>query len=383
MNLNFRSPGRRYVLILLMAVATLPALRAIGEPLGDIRVEGPVERPQLFFACCNGEMAANQALFVDGHVIASLKSLHAGVALATDDLSPARAQIVKRLNDAGIPVVAWFVVPGEQGYYLNSGNAPQAAQRFIEFQQWTARWQLHWSAIGLDIEPDIRLFDDLQHHRMRLVPMFFVRYFEFGKMRRAREAYEDLIRTMQSQGYVVQTYQLPLIVAGRKAHVTILERLLGIVDVRANEEVVMIYTSFNKALGPAILWTLGPDAQRIAIGTTVGGNYALNWNEFSRDLIVAAHFSRTVGVFNLEGSVQRGYLSRLDTMNWNQPVSITAHSLAVAHRLHTVAVIALWLAELGPFLFLALVLALVWIAFRLRLRMRARRNALGTALDHL
>lgn len=384
MNSNLRGARQKYVVILqLIAIVTLPVLQATGESAGDVRVSPPAVRPQLFFACCNGGMAATQTLFADGQVIASLQRLNAGVAIATDDLSPARAQVVQRLNGAGIPVVAWFVVPGEQGYYLNSGNAPQAAARFIEFQQWTARYQLHWSAVGLDIEPDIRGFDDLEHHGMRLAALFLVRYFEFPKMCRARRAYSDLIRGMQSQAYVVQTYQLPLIVAERKAHVTLLERLLGIVDVRGNEEVVMIYTSFNKTLGPAIIWTLGPDAQKIAIGTTVGGDHALNWNEFSRDLIVAAHFSSIVGVFNLEGSVQRNYLSRLETMNWRQPTTITSESLAKAHRLHTIVVIALWLGELAPYLVLTLVIALAWAALRIRLQFKVRRNAMGTGRHHL
>jgi hypothetical protein len=280
------------------------------------------------------------------------------------------------LSGAGIPVIASLVVPGEQGYYLNSENAPEAGERFTEFQQWTARYHLHWSAIGLDIEPDIRLFENLLHHRVRLVPRLFVRYFEFSKMCRAREVYGDLIRRMQSQGYDVQTYQLPLIIAERKAHVTLLERLLGIVDVRGNEEVVMIYTSFNKALGSSIIWTLGPDAQEIAIGTTVGGEHGLNWNEFSQDLIVAARFSNTVGVFNLEGSVQCNYLSRLETMNWNQSVSISAQSLAKAHRLRMAIIIALWIGQLAPYLLLVFILACSWEALRIRSRLRARRNAI-------
>ena len=377
MNSQLRSTGRRSLLTLqLIAIVTVSAAGAIAESSNDIQVKGTGVRPHLFFACCNGEITAAQALFADGRVIASLQRLNAGVAIGTDDFSPARAEIVQRLNSAGIPVVAGLVVPGEEGYYLNAGNVPQAAARFTEFQQWTARYHLRWSAIGLDIEPDIRLFDDLLHHRLRLAWSFPVRYFEFAKMRRARRAYGDLIRRMQSQGYVVETYQLPLIIAERKAHVTLLERLLGIVDVRGNEEVVMIYTSFNKVLGSSIIWTLGPDAQSIAIGMTVGGDRALSWNEFSRALIVAAHFSNTVGVFNLEGSVQHNYLSRLETMDWNQSVSISAQSLAKAHRLRALVVVVLWLGELAPYLLFVLILALAWIAVRIRLRLRARRNAI-------
>ena len=380
MNANLRSAGQKYVLFLpLIVVATLPAFRANGEAAADVRVEAAA-RPQVFFACCE-DIAATQALFADGSVIGSLRRLNAGVAIGTDDLSPARAEVVERLNAAGIPVVASFVVPGEQGYYLNAGNAPQAAAHFAAFQQWTAHYRLRWSAIGLDIEPDHRLFDELAHHRLRLISSFLLRYFEFAKMRRAREAYDNLIRRMQSEGYVVETYQLPLIVAERKAHVTLLERLLGIVDVRGNEEVVMIYTSFNKAIGSAMIWTLGPHAERIAIGITNGGEYGLNWNEFSRDLIVAAHFSNTVGVFNLEGSVQRDFLSRLEKLDWHQSISITPQSLRKAHRLSALVVMVLWLGELAPFLSLVFLVALGWAVLRIRLRLKVRRHTRQTIQD--
>ena len=374
--------GNYRVILQVIAIMVVATPRTMGESSGEVHVEAALERPQLFFACCNGEIAATQALFADGNVIASLKRLNAGVAIATDDLSPARAQIVQRLNGAGIPVVAWFVVPGEQGYYINSGNAPEAAAHFTAFEQWTEHYRLRWNAVGLDIEPDIRLFEDLQHHRIRLTTQLLVRYFEFAKVREAREAYSHLIRRIQSQGYIVQTYQLPLIVSERKAHLTLLERLLGIVDVRGNEEVVMIYTSFNKALGPAIIWTLGPSAQTIAIGTTVGGDNALNWDEFSRDLLVAAHFSNNVGIFNLEGSVEHNYLSRLETMNWHQSVAITSQSIARARRLRLVAAIVLWLIELAPLLFLAMVLALAWAALKFRKRQKTRRYTLESIQEH-
>ena len=374
MNWKLHTRAPKWALVVpWMALVALAASGANGPTPGGVRVEASA-RPQFFFACCE-DVPATRALFADGSVIASLKRLHAGVAIGTDDLSPARAQLVQQLNAAGIPVVASLVVPGDQGYYLNSGNAPQAAAHFTAFQEWTARYHLRWSAIGLDMEPDIRLFGDLQHHRMRLALSFVARFFEFAKMRQAREAYGMLIRRMQSQGYEVQTYQLPLIVAERNAHVTILERLLGIVDVRGNEEVVMIYTSFNKAIGSGMIWTLGPDAQSIAIGITNGGAVGLDWNEFSRDLIAAAHFSRTVGVFNLEGSVQRNFLPRLEAMDWNQSITIPAKSIARAHRLYAVVVIALWLLEISPLLFLVLILVLAWVVVRVRARMKARRGA--------
>lgn len=340
----------------------------------NIRVAGPGVRPQLFFACCNRGPDEAIKLFADPHVISSLQHLRAGVAVGTDDLSPSRAQIVQRLNEAGIPVIAGLELPGDQGYYMNSGNAPQASARFAAFQQWTAHYGLRWSAVGLDIEPDIRLFDDLEHHRLRLASLLLIHYFEFARVHRARDAYRQLIHRIQSQGYRVITYQLPLIVPERKAHLTLLERLLGIVDVRGDDEVIMIFSGLNEAIGSAMIWTLGPDSQSIAVLGTDAPEHPLSWNDFSGDLIVASHFSHVVGIFNLEGAVRLGFLSRLETMDWGQSATISARSLMLARRLQMIALIALWLVEFWPLIVFAALLAFGWTVTRLWIRRYGRKS---------
>ncbi len=353
----------------------------MSSPTSGIRVAGPAVSPQLFFACCNGGLDETRRLFADAQVISSLRKLHAGVAVATGDLSPSRAQIVQRLNEAGIPVIAGLELPGDQGYYINSGNAPQAAARFTAFQQWTAKYGLHWSAVGLDIEPDIRFFDDFQHHRMRLAYWLLFHYFDFAQLARAREAYSELIHRMQSEGYKVITYQLPVMVVERKAHLTLLERLLGIVDVRGNDEVIMIFSGLNRAIGAAMIWTLGPDSQSIAVLGTNAPGHPLSWNEFSRDLIVASHFSRLVGVYNLEGAVRLGFFSRLETMDWHRSVTISAQSLMRAQRLERIALIVLWLVEFLPLILLAMLLAFLWITTRWWKRRHRRRSVLRLPLN--
>jgi hypothetical protein len=366
------------VLALAASTAAFPLTATAAD---DIRVAGPGVSPQLFFACCNRGPDETRSLFADPRVISSLRNLHAGVAVDTDDLSPSRAQIVQRLNEAGIPVVAGLVLLGDQGYYLNSGNAPQAAARFAAFQQWTAHYGLRWSAVGLDIEPDIRLFDDLQHHRLRLASLLLIHYFEIAQVRRARVAYSNLIHRIQSQGYKVLTYQLPLIVAERKVHLTLLERLLGIVDVRGDDEIIMIFSGLNQAMGSAMIWTLGPDSQSIAVLGTDAPEHPLSWNDFSRDLIVASHFSHVVGVYDLEGAVRLGFLSCLETMDWRQSATISAQSLMLAQRLQRIACIVLWLVELWPLIVFAILLAFVWIVTRRYKRRRNRKSTLGPSLD--
>jgi len=51
----------------------------------------------------------------------------------------------------------------------------------------------------------------------------------------------------------------------------LLQRLAGLVDVTTDREVWMLYSSFMRSLGPAMIWSYGPQAQAIAVGSTGGG----------------------------------------------------------------------------------------------------------------
>ena len=54
----------------------------------------------------------------------------------------------------------------------------------------------------------------------------------------------------------------------RNARTTLLERIFGIVDVRGDQEVFMLYTSFDHKGGAAQIWRYGPQSQVIAVGST-------------------------------------------------------------------------------------------------------------------
>ena len=365
------------VLLLLIVLGT----GALGQT-GDVQISAPAQPPQLMFAC-ELDTAQLQALFADGSVIADLQALHAGVALALGDFSPERAAVVRRLNDAGIPVDAWMALPKDQGYYLNAGNEPEAAARFADFQKWSAQNGLKWAAIGLDIEPNIQEFAAMRDHKLRLVGRLIARYFEPGRVRRARAQYAILIREMQAAGYVVETYQFPFIEDERLAHTTLLERLFGIVDVRGNREVLMLYTSFNHAMDSAVVWSYGQHAQAIAVGSTKSDPAfdaqfpPLNWDEFSHDLLVASHYSHIVGVYSLEGCVKQGFLPKLETMNWNQSAAIPADAVTKVKRMRSRIHMALWVGTNLPWLMLAAIVVIV--SFFWRRRSLRRLSAGGRA----
>ena len=278
--------------------------------------------PRLTLAC---ELDPERllALFADASIIADLQALGARTALMLSDLSDERASVVQLLNRAGVPVVAVPLLPLEEGYYFTPDNTRQAAERYQEWKAWTARHELVWAGVGLDIEPDARVYLQLMRNPWGLVPMLVPRLFDHERPRRAKAAYTALVERIQHDGYYVENYQFPLIADERWAGSTLLQRLLGLVDIRTDREVWMLYTSVLPVIGPGLLWIYAPAAQAIGVGSTGGGPDipghprvpALDWDGLSQDLRLARRWCDDLLIHSLEGCVEQGFLGRLRTFD--------------------------------------------------------------------
>jgi hypothetical protein len=363
-------------LLLFMVALHVTGLAVAADDSQGIRIQGSGVPPHLGFACCDHGIEEAQTLFANPAVISALQNLHAEVAVAILDFSPQRADIVRRLNQQGIPVVAWIMLSKEQGYYLNADNAPEAVARISDFDQWTRSQDLQWAAVGLDVEPNFSQLIELRSHRWQLATTLLGRILDGGRILRAQKAYSTLIRQIQSRGYRIQIYEMPYVPAERSVHSSLPDRLLGTVNVHGDEDYLMLYTSYARAIGAGMIWSLGPHAQSIGIGSTEGnaaagsGSGPLDWTEFSRDLIVASHFTTRIGVYDLEGCVRQGFLPRLKAMDWGQSVVIPAASIRRAERLGFVARCVLWLASNSPWLLALGLLLIAWIMWRRRNRNR-------------
>jgi hypothetical protein len=355
--------------VLLVDTLLVAPAAAAAAPV-DISIQGSGIQPQLGFACCDQGIAQMQELFADPATIAALRNLHAQVAVAIVDFSPERAKVVRMLNQQQIPVIAWMMLPAEQGQYFNADNAAEAPARINAFEKWTADNSLHWAAIGLDIEPDFAGLAALKAHRWQLITTLLHRAIDGQRMRSAQQAYSALIRELQSKGYAVQTYAMPYLPAERSVNSTLPDRLLGTVDVRGDDEYLMLYTSYARMVGPAMIWSLGPHAQSIAVGVTDGaqpagvGSGPLDWDEFSRSLLVASHYANRIGVYNLEGCVRQGFLPRLKEMNWSESVSIPAAQVSHARRLGAVLRVVLWTVSHLLYLIAVVLALIVWLIWR-------------------
>jgi hypothetical protein len=275
---------------------------------------------------CELEAEPLKAL-LDGPLVADLKAMNAKLSLGLRDLSPERAEVVKKLNKAGIPLIAWLLLPKEEGYWFNLRNSAQAIERYIDFRDWTRNNKLTWTAIGLDIEPDMREMEDLKQRNWRTIPVYLMRVFARMELKKGMTAYYRLVSQIHDDGYRIESYQFPLIADERKAHSSILQRVLGLVNLPVDREIWMLYTSFVRPHGAGMLASYAGEAQAIALGSTGGGMdiqfgdfQPLTWDELARDLRLAWYWCDDLYIFSLEGCVNLGYFDQLKQFSWDFPI---------------------------------------------------------------
>lgn len=283
-----------------------------------------MDAPRLTFFC-ELEPESLRALFADGTVFETLRRLRAGVSLGLLDLSPVRADVVRALDDAGVPVTAWLLLEREQGYFQHLDNVEAATARFEALCEWTARERLGWEALGLDIEQDRRDLERFGEKPWRAVPVTLRRAFDGARLRRGLDAYRALATRMRTLGWTVETYQFPSLQDDRLTGSTLLQRAFGMMDLAVDREVWMLYSSLLPPRGPGWLCSYGPQAQAIAVGSTGGGIDPLpklTWEELRRDLLLARRWTDALYVFSLEGCVWNGHLDRLASLDWSAEAAV-------------------------------------------------------------
>ncbi len=338
-------------------------------------------RPSLiFFSELEG--LAFQRLLAEPGVLEELAAQDYGVALAMLNLCDEHANGVRLLNQRGIRVVAWLLLPPSEGLWFNLQNYPQAVERYRAFRAWAQQHQLHFDAVGLDIEPPISEVLHIQQWGLRDVVRRVWLARENVLYPAARAAYIDLIAEVHHDGYEVHTYQLPLLADDRRVGTTLVQRALDIVDLPADVEVLMCYSSLpmeslGNDLGGALIASYGPSADSIGIGIT-GSSVAtdstgeglppLSWEALERDLFLAAHYTDTIYIFSLEGCVERGLLPRLASLNWEHEPNLMSWRRVLVGGLRTVLLLVLLIARFSRALLAWLGWGLAAILFVRQLR---------------
>lgn len=319
--------------------------------------QGSFGRPNLMFFSELSSSALRRTL-LHNQLIDDLARQGYGIALGLPDLSVEQAEMVDLLNLKGVAVVAWLQLPISEGLWLNLKNYPQVIERYRAFRAWAQQHNLRFAAVGLDIEPPPREVDRILHWGLRDIARRLWLAHENVLYPAARSAYIDLIAEMHHDGYEVHVYQLPLVADDRRAGTTIMQRALDVVDLPADVEVLMCYSSLPVAqlgndLGGALIASYGPAADAIGVGS-IGGSTALDggdglpqlsWEALERDLLLAARHTDIMYIYSLEGCVERDLLTRIIEIDWYQEPKLLLWRRALIGTLRVALLIILLVAR--------------------------------------
>ncbi len=309
-----------------------------------------MEKPEITFFC---ELPGDRLLdlFKDPRILEQLIDLKARVSLGMMDLSPERAEVVRRLNLALVPVTAWLLLPKEEGYWFNLDNAPQAQRFYGRFKQWAQVNQLEFAGIGLDIEPDIHLMQRLVKEPVRISSRLIGRMFNMRRVRLAEVDYRALVAQIRMDGYFVESYQFPIIIDERRTNSHLLQSMFGVLDLPVDREVLMLYSSMMGSHGRAILESYAESAGGIGLGSTGGGvelegtgeARSYGWEDLQKDLLLASRYNQHIHIFSLEGCLRQDMLSKMAGMDWTQSVSAPAEQVRVVENIRKTGQVVLWM----------------------------------------
>lgn len=282
------------------------------------------DQPRLFFFSELDGAALLELLGRPG-LLELLSTHQIGIALSVARLDAARVEAVRLLNAHRIPLVAWLLLPPEQGFAFNLQNYPQAHAQYEVFRTWAVENGLHFDAVGLEIE--VPPGEDMRRPQWGLREMAR-RLWLAGEnilYPAARVAYTDLLGVIRHDGYEVHSYQMPLVVDDRSVGTTVIQRALDILDLPGDVDVLMCSScvpneDLDYDLGGALIASYGPAADAIGIGSTDDGvdgpARRLPWPALRRDLLLAAKYTDTIFVFSLEDCIERDLLRQIVALDW-------------------------------------------------------------------
>lgn len=280
------------------------------------------QKPVLsFFNEQNGKEL--QILFSDTTLIPNLKKLNAQIRMGMLDLSQERIDVLKKLNKADIPVVAWLLLPKEEGYWFHSGNSKEAFNRYYQVKTFAENNGIKFSGIGIDLELDMKELELYKTNKLKLIGNVIGRLYDKEEFLESKAQYEKLIDTIKKDGFPIESYYIPFIRYETERGHTALQQASRFMDLETDKDIPMLYTSFmGNPYG--VLKVLGKNLQYVAIGSTGGGIDpslpSMTWDDLAYDLRLGAETTKEIHIFCLEASVEKGFITRLIDFDYRVPV---------------------------------------------------------------
>lgn len=310
-------------------------------------------------------------LFADTSLISQLVEMNVSLRVGLQDFSKERTETLLTLNKAGIPMIAWLLLPEEEGYWFNMYNGEKASERYNAFKKWSAENGLKWEGIGIDLEPDFNDAKLAVKHPYKLAWKAYKRLFDNRSLEKGKMVYDDLIGRMKADGYYVESYLIPFIYDERITGTTSFQKLLGLIDISTPREIPMVYTS---AMGnPAIIREYCQAGQPVALGITGGGVIIegvqprfMSLDDLIRDLLISNECTKEAVIFCLEATWKNGWLHAIETIDYSEAPLVMTNMRAKIEKLRKIVQRMLVVLD-HPYMmslaFLILVSCIIFILF--------------------
>lgn len=311
-------------------------------------------------------------LFNNPSIIPTLIQLKAEIRMGMLDLSPERAEILKALNKAGVPVVAWLLLPEEKGYFFFTKNGYLAIERYQEIKNWADKEGIVFKGIGLDLELDMNDMKTFKTNKWKFFMSLPPRLYDKQQITDGHTTYQRLLEIIKKDGYPTESYYASFIKDETKNGTTSIQQLSGFLDVKVEKEIPMLYTSImGNPYGMLKVYGKDQNLKAVALGSTGGGIDpslpSLSWENLSHDLRLASQFADEIHIFSLEGAVWKGFLPKLINFDYNVPVTEKPKEVEAVKSIQSKVVMVSNILSHPTLLFIGITLIIaliIWLIFK-------------------
>lgn len=262
-------------------------------------------------------------------VCGALAERHWGIAIATCDFSEGTTKLVQWMNQnfSDVPIVAWLVLPHEQGYWTNEENLEATDARLGDLINWVADNDLAIKGIGFDVELPVQwsaqaLKKGIGGYALAVLRRRWEKLYQADKRgEKPNQQFSYIVGRAKGQGIPTEAYTMP----------KPLSSFLGLFEPEGvDREFTMVYTSDLPAslarpflevnLRPGIYPAFGNIEPETEINTgkiIVPGREGTFIRE--EDLVKAVGIVKAIGVkdrFDYLQAVRVFSLSGKRTVNW-------------------------------------------------------------------
>lgn len=259
--------------------------------------------------------------------IEQLKRLNASIRMGITDVSDSRAKVVQRLNEAGIPVTAWLLLPKKDGYWLNASKGEKASKRYREFSTWTKNNKLKWERIGFSFEPEAYDSKITSRSYVSIAQVFFKRLLKNNSQELAKSEYPAVLGSIKNDGYRIETYISPYEYDANVTECNSWYNINGTFLPPSHEEIPIFFNHYGAsdkhALAQHIVYGRQNHAKTVLIGSMnpnkplskIENAHPLNLEQIYHHLQVAQPRGVNIAIYGLEGAIKQGILEKLDLNN--------------------------------------------------------------------